>query len=87
MVIVSERDIIFTGKSYQDILTSFKVKLSFSTDHHPQSDGETKRVNRCLEQHLISMVFPTSKGLDELVIYGRVVVQYYLSYIFESLSI
>lgn len=34
-VIVSDRDMIFTSKFYQDSLTTFKVKLSFSTAHHP----------------------------------------------------
>lgn len=61
VVIVSDRDRIFTSKFYQDILTSFKVKLSFSTAHHPQSGGQTERINQCLEQYLRNMVFQHPK--------------------------
>lgn len=42
VVIVSDRDGIFTNKFYLDILTSFEVKLSFSTTHIPNQMGRQR---------------------------------------------
>src|SRR6266702_3002793 len=35
----------------QEIWTKLGVKLTMSTAHHPQTDGETERVNQELEQY------------------------------------
>jgi hypothetical protein len=56
-VIVSDRDRIFTSKVWQDLFSALKVDLHFSTAYHPESDGQTERVNQCLEQYLRSMAF------------------------------
>jgi hypothetical protein len=56
-VIVSDRDRIFTSSFWQKVFTALKVDLHFSTSYHPESDGQTERVNQCLEQYLRSMVF------------------------------
>jgi hypothetical protein len=51
-VIVSDHDRIFTSKVWQDLFAALKVDLHFSTSYHPESDGQTERVNQCLEQYL-----------------------------------
>ena len=60
-VIVSDRDRIFTSKLWQESFSALKVDLHFSTAYHPESDGQTERVNQCLEQYLRSMAFQEPK--------------------------
>lgn len=57
MVIITDRDRIFTSSLFQEIFKAMKVKLRFSTAYHPQMDGQTERVNQCLESYLRNMTF------------------------------
>lgn len=47
--LVSDRDNIFTSALWRELFKLAKVELHMSTSYHPQSDGQTKRVNQCLE--------------------------------------
>lgn len=60
-VIVTDRDRVFTSKLWQEVFSSLQVKLRYSSTYHPQSDGQTERVNQCLEQYLRSMAFKEPK--------------------------
>lgn len=58
---LTDRDRIFTRNFWQALFKALGVKLNMSTAHHPQSDGQTKRVNQCLEAYLRSMAFNEPK--------------------------
>jgi len=52
--IVSDRDTRFTSKYWTSLMQLLQVKLNLSTAFHPESDGQTARVNQTLEQYLRS---------------------------------
>ncbi|HEY6407467.1 MAG TPA: RNase H-like domain-containing protein, partial [Ktedonobacteraceae bacterium] len=50
--IVSDRGSQFTAKFTKSLLELCEIKGNLSTAFHPQSDGQTERVNQVLEQYL-----------------------------------
>jgi hypothetical protein len=50
--IVSDRDSKFTSNFWKGIFKGFGASLNFSTTHHPESDGQTERVNQVIEDML-----------------------------------
>jgi transposase InsO family protein len=45
LLIITDRDRIFTSLLWQDLFKSLNVKLKYSTAYHPQTDGQSERVN------------------------------------------
>jgi IS30 family transposase len=50
--IISDRGSLFTSKFWQLLFKILKVKIKLSSTYHPQTDGQTERVNQALEQYL-----------------------------------
>jgi hypothetical protein len=50
--IVSDRDPKFTSNFWKGLFKGFRTNLNFSATYHPESDGQTERVNRVIEDIL-----------------------------------
>jgi hypothetical protein len=50
--IVSDRDSKFTSAFWTSVMEILETSLKLSSSYHPQTDGQTERVNRILEQTL-----------------------------------
>ena len=64
-VIVSDRDPKFTSAFWKHLFRKLKTKLSFSTAFHPQTDGQTERVNGVLNQYLRNYVSADQRDWTE----------------------
>jgi hypothetical protein len=54
--IVSDRGTQFTSRFWRSLHQALGTKLAFSTAYHPQTDGQTERVNQILEDMLRACV-------------------------------
>jgi hypothetical protein len=47
--IVSNRDPVFTSRFWKELTSLLGIHLNMSISYHAQTDGQTERVNQCLE--------------------------------------
>ena len=65
--IVSDRDTRFTSKFWKSLWSQLGTKLHMSTSFHPQTDGQTERTNRTLEEGLRAFVSINHDDWDEFL--------------------
>ncbi|KAE8674455.1 cytochrome P450 78A7-like [Hibiscus syriacus] len=65
--IISDRDTRFTGRFWTELFKLMGSSLNFSTAVHPQTDGQTKRVNALLEIHLRHYVSSNQRDWPKLL--------------------
>ncbi len=62
--IISDRDPQFTSQFWIELWAAHHTKLSLSSSYHPETDGQTERVNRTLEEALRCYVNDTHDDWD-----------------------
>jgi hypothetical protein len=63
--IISDRDTRFTSQFWGELWRRTGTKLAMSTAYHPQSDGQTERANRTLEEILRATINAKQNDWDE----------------------
>lgn len=62
LAIISDRDRIFTSNIWQELFKLSQTQLRLSSSYHPQTDGQTERVNQCVEAYLRCAVHSCPKN-------------------------
>jgi transposase InsO family protein len=65
--VISDRGTQFSGKFFQEYVRILGTQSRMSTSYHPQSDGQTERMNRVVEDMLRSFVSNTPDDWDKLL--------------------
>ena len=65
--IISDRDKLFTSKFWTSLMARMGAHHKLSTAFHPQTDGQTERLNQTLEQYLRSYVNQQQDNWVELL--------------------
>eukprot|EP00253_Pinus_taeda_P016528 PITA_16528 len=63
--IISDRDVKFTSAFWRTLFEGLGTQLRFSTAYHPQTDGQTERVNQVVEYMLRSYVMQQPSRWEE----------------------
>jgi transposase InsO family protein len=69
--IVSDRGTQFTSKFWEKLHESMDTKLNFSSAYHPQTDGQTERVNQILEDMLRACALKDNQSWDKCLSYAE----------------
>jgi hypothetical protein len=69
--VVSDRGTQFTSKFYEKLHESMDTKLNFSSAYHPQTDGQTERVNQILEDMLRACALKDNQSWDKCLPYAE----------------
>jgi hypothetical protein len=69
--IVSNRGTQFTSKFWERLHETLDTQLRFSSTYHPQTDGQTKRVNQILEDMLRAYALQYGRSWDKSLPYAE----------------
>jgi len=72
--IVSDRDTRFTSSFWQELWKMLGTKLAMSTAYHPQSEGQTERANRTLEDMLRAFVSVRQDDWDDFLVASEIAI-------------
>jgi transposase InsO family protein len=73
--IVSDRGTQFTSKFWQKLHEAMDTRLNFSSAYHPQTDGQTERVNQILEDMLRACALKDKKSWDKCLPYAEFLIR------------
>lgn len=65
--LVSDRDTRFQSSFWQEVQRHLGTQVQMSTAYHPQSDGQTERMNAVLEDMLRHYINPSQDNWEELL--------------------
>jgi transposase InsO family protein len=69
--IVSDRGTQFTLKFWERLHETLDTQLCFSSAYHPQTDGQTERVNQILEEMLRACALQYGRSWDKSLPYAE----------------
>jgi ribonuclease HI len=69
--IVSDRGTQFTSRFWKKLHEALGTKLDFSSAYHPQTDGQTERINQILEDMLRACVLSYGKDWEDSLSYAE----------------
>jgi hypothetical protein len=67
--IVSDRDKVFTSAFWKQLFKLQGTTLAMSTSYHPQMDGQSEAINKCLEMYLRCFTFDNPKGWYKILVW------------------
>ena len=70
--IVSDRDRRFVAAMWKELWSLLGTKLNMSSAFHPETDGQTERQNRTLEEYLRSYINLDQNDWDEHLICAEI---------------
>ena len=65
--IISDRDGRFISKFWKELFRLTQTRLAMSTSHHPQTDGQTEKANRTLEEMIRHYINYQQNNWDDLL--------------------
>jgi hypothetical protein len=71
LVRLSDKRTQFTSRFWEKLHEAMDTRLYFSSVYHPQTDGQTERVNKNLEDMLRACALKDSKSWDKCLPYGE----------------
>jgi len=67
-ILISDRDSKFTSIFWQELFKLTGTRLNMSTAHHAETDGQTERANRTLEEMIRAYISPHHDDWDDHLI-------------------